>query len=157
MTTEQKIRVKLIEKRLKIKDIAAALGRTPNGFSLRLSQNDFKESELRAIAEVLGCELVLEFRDKEDEKPIAVAPANESRRLRAAQIPSPARESRAAKKRRAQKIIMKYSKRYGGPLSDKECIRLAGVTANTFYKYKRELLEAPDFFADPNQISFFDV
>ncbi|MGI5976999.1 MAG: recombinase family protein [Candidatus Limivicinus sp.] len=36
-------------------------------------------------------------------------------------------------------IIKMHSKDFGGTLSDSECQILAGVSRNTFYKYKREL------------------
>lgn len=39
----------------------------------------------------------------------------------------------------AKEIIMKYSSSFHGALPDRECIKLAGVSRNTYYKYKREL------------------
>jgi len=39
----------------------------------------------------------------------------------------------------SKEIILKHSKNFNGTLSDSECIILAGVSRNTFYKYKREL------------------
>ena len=39
----------------------------------------------------------------------------------------------------AKEIILKHSKDFGGTLSDAECMQLAGVSRNTFYKYKAEL------------------
>ena len=41
----------------------------------------------------------------------------------------------------AKEIIRKHSKDFGGSLDDTEVIRLAGLSRNTFYKYKRELRE----------------
>ena len=35
-------------------------------------------------------------------------------------------------------IIKKHSRSFGGTMTDKECIKLAGVSMNTYYKYKRE-------------------
>ena len=43
------------------------------------------------------------------------------------------------KKEPAKEIIRKHSKSFGGSLSDSECIKLAGISRNTYYKYKREL------------------
>lgn len=40
-----------------------------------------------------------------------------------------------------KELIAKYSKDFGGALSDAECIRLIGIARNTYYKYKRELRE----------------
>lgn len=39
----------------------------------------------------------------------------------------------------AKKMIMKYSKNFDGLLSDADCMRLIGLSRNTYYKYKREL------------------
>lgn len=35
--------------------------------------------------------------------------------------------------------ILKYSNTFNGSLSDTECLKLIGISRNTFYKYKREL------------------
>lgn len=44
------------------------------------------------------------------------------------------------KKSKAVKpLIIKLSKDFEGELSDKECIKLIGLSNNTYYKYKREL------------------
>ena len=42
---------------------------------------------------------------------------------------------------KAKDQIRRYSKTFGGPLADPECIKLVGVSRNSFYKYKREILE----------------
>lgn len=39
----------------------------------------------------------------------------------------------------AKKQIQKYSKDFGGTLSDADCMKLTGLARNTFYKYKREM------------------
>lgn len=41
----------------------------------------------------------------------------------------------------AKAIILKYNKDFGGTLDDKDCMKLTGVSRNTYYKYKRELKE----------------
>ena len=41
----------------------------------------------------------------------------------------------------AKEIIEKHSKTFGGNLTDKECMKLAGVSNNTYYKYKKEIDE----------------
>ena len=41
----------------------------------------------------------------------------------------------------AKEVILKHSKSFGGSLTDAECMRQAGICANTFYKYKRELFD----------------
>lgn len=39
----------------------------------------------------------------------------------------------------AKKIIAAHCKSFGGTLDDRECIRLTGLSRNTYYKYKREI------------------
>ncbi len=39
----------------------------------------------------------------------------------------------------AKELILKHSRDFGGSLSDTECMRLAGVSRNSYYKYKAEL------------------
>ena len=41
----------------------------------------------------------------------------------------------------AKAAILKHCADFGGTLSDKECMQLAGVSRNTYFKYKRELKE----------------
>ena len=45
------------------------------------------------------------------------------------------------KKEPAKEKIKKYSKDFNGSLDDKDVIKLAGVSRNTYYKYKKELKE----------------
>ena len=42
---------------------------------------------------------------------------------------------------KAKEDIRKYSKDFGGSLSDADAIKLCGVSRNSYYKYKKELLE----------------
>ncbi len=39
----------------------------------------------------------------------------------------------------AKRQILKHSRTFGGTLSDVECMKIAGVSRGTYYKYKREL------------------
>ena len=41
----------------------------------------------------------------------------------------------------AKEIILKHSKTFSGNLNDIDCMKLAGISRNTFYKYKRELVQ----------------
>ena len=43
--------------------------------------------------------------------------------------------------KRAKEVILKYSKDFGGDLSDIECIKLADVSRTGYYKYKKELIK----------------
>lgn len=45
------------------------------------------------------------------------------------------------KSKTAKKQIEKHSKDFFGTLNDSDCIKLCGISRNTFYKYKRELME----------------
>ncbi|MFR8347414.1 MAG: recombinase family protein, partial [Mediterraneibacter gnavus] len=42
------------------------------------------------------------------------------------------------KSKKAKEIILKYSKAFAGTLADADCMKLAGVSRNTFYKYKKD-------------------
>lgn len=37
------------------------------------------------------------------------------------------------------KAIQKYSKEFDGSLSDVDCIKLIGISRNSFYKYKQAI------------------
>ena len=50
------------------------------------------------------------------------------------------RKLHVKKAKPAKEIIKKHCKSFGGTLSDSECITLAGISRNTYYKYKRELM-----------------
>ena len=43
------------------------------------------------------------------------------------------------KKAPAKEKILMYSKTFNGNLPDRDCMKVAGVSKNTFYKYKKEL------------------
>ena len=43
------------------------------------------------------------------------------------------------KSKAVKPLIIKFSKDFEGALSDKECMKLIGLSNNTYYKYKREL------------------
>lgn len=46
-------------------------------------------------------------------------------------------EIHTRKEREAVEIIRKHSRDFGGTLSDPECMKLAGVSRNSYYKYKK--------------------
>lgn len=41
----------------------------------------------------------------------------------------------------AKELIRKHCKTFGGTLTDKECMKLIGIANNTYYKYKKEIME----------------
>ena len=45
------------------------------------------------------------------------------------------------KSKEAKRIILQHSKDFDGSLNDIDLLKLVGVSRNTFYKYKRELIE----------------
>ena len=66
MGMANKIRILLIERNMKIKDLAAQLGYSGNNLSNKLRADDFSEKELLEIAEILNCDYNATFimRDK---------------------------------------------------------------------------------------------
>lgn len=71
----------------------------------------------------------------------------ETARLAGKQIGQPKGAHLTTKKSlTAKAIIQKQSKAFGGTLRDADVIKLCGVSRNTYYKYKKELME--DFFAE---------
>ncbi len=67
----------------------------------------------------------------------------ETARLNGKQIgQKPGSKLNIKKKGPALEKIRKYSKDFEGSLADPECMQLAGVSRNTYYKYKRELWNA---------------
>ena len=66
----------------------------------------------------------------------------ETARLNGSQIGHPVGTKLNVKKAvEAKKIIREYSKDFDGNLDDTMCRKLAGVSRNSFYKYKKELRE----------------
>ena len=49
-----------------------------------------------------------------------------------------------------KEILKKHCKALGGSLSDIECLKLTNVSRNTYYKYKKELLEEYNNFGNEN-------
>ena len=64
----------------------------------------------------------------------------ETARLNGKQIgQKPGKKLNVKKKVPAMEKILKFSKDFDGVLNDPECIRIIGISRNTYYKYKREL------------------
>lgn len=69
----------------------------------------------------------------------------ETARLNGKQIGQPKGAKLTTKKSLAAKeVILKHSKDFNGTLSDDDCIKLAGISRNSYYKYKRELKETAE-------------
>ena len=64
----------------------------------------------------------------------------ETARLKGKQIgQQPGRKLLVKKSIPAKEAILKHAKVFGGTLNDGEVIKLAGISRNTYYKYKKEL------------------
>ena len=55
MSASEKIRIILIKRNIKIKELAESLGYKQSNFSNKLRNDNFSEKELLKIAEVLNC------------------------------------------------------------------------------------------------------
>lgn len=51
------------------------------------------------------------------------------------------RKLNVKKAKPSKDLIQKYSKDFSGNLNDTECIKLVGIARNTYYRYKKELIE----------------
>lgn len=66
----------------------------------------------------------------------------ETARLNGKQIGCPTGKKKTVKKSiESKKLIKKYSNDFMGNLSDKDTIKLIGINRNTYYKYKKELVQ----------------
>ena len=61
----KKIKMLAIEKDKSLSELAKALGTSINSFSQMLKRDNFREKELERIAAALGCELRIEFVDRD--------------------------------------------------------------------------------------------
>lgn len=65
MPTAEKIKIMCIKKgNLTERDLAKLLDESPQNFNVKIRRDNFRESDLREIAEALGYELEIKFRDK---------------------------------------------------------------------------------------------
>lgn len=65
----------------------------------------------------------------------------ETARLNGKQIGQPKGKKLTTKKSvQAKAVILKHSQDFNGTLKDEEVIKLAGISRNSYYKYKRELV-----------------
>lgn len=64
----KKIKSMLIYKDLTITDLASQLEKSPQNLSNLLKKDNFREKELEQIADALGCDLKIEFIDRQTGK-----------------------------------------------------------------------------------------
>lgn len=66
----------------------------------------------------------------------------ETARLNGKQIGCPTGKKKVVKKSiESKELIRKYSKDFNGTLTDKDTMKLIGIARNTYYKYKKELVQ----------------
>jgi len=62
----QKIRILLVKKgNMSEAELARRLDTTPNNFHQKLKKDNFRESDLKEIGDVLGCDVKITFVDRE--------------------------------------------------------------------------------------------
>lgn len=64
MEFEKMVRIKMIEKDLKIKDLASIMGCSSANVSQLLSTGNLRESSMRDLAQALNCDLNIYLTDK---------------------------------------------------------------------------------------------
>lgn len=110
-------------------ELIAAITQAVNKYMMRLAERQIRLAFDQAEKEVQD----LHQRTKE---------GIETARLNGKQIGQQAgRKLNVKKEATAKETIRKLSKDFGGSLSDAKCMKLAEVSRNTFYKYKREIRE----------------
>ena len=66
MSMTQKIRIMLVKKgNMSEAELARRLDTTPNNFHQKLKKDNFRESDLKEIGDVLGCDVKITFVDRE--------------------------------------------------------------------------------------------
>lgn len=61
MKIANKIRFLVIERDVKMKDVADKFGSTPSNWANKLKNDNFRVNELERIAEILDCDLEVNF------------------------------------------------------------------------------------------------
>lgn len=108
-------------------ELIAAITQAVNRYMMRLAEKQIRIAFDQAEKEVQD----LHQRTKE---------GIETARLAGKQIGQQAgRKLNVKKKAPAMELIRKHSKDFDGQLNDAECMKLAGLSRNTYYAYKREL------------------
>ena len=62
LTIGEKIKVIMNRKNVSMTELAAATDQTRQNLSNKMARDNFTEKDARAMAEALGCEVVVEFR-----------------------------------------------------------------------------------------------
>ena len=70
MDIAQDIRICMIKRNMKTKDLAEKSGQSRQNITNKLRNNDFKTSELEKIANALNSDLRIQFIDRDTKEPI---------------------------------------------------------------------------------------
>jgi len=132
---------------LKEPHINTATYRTASENSIGMTGNDIADIYIEATNRVLRLlaerQIVLAFEQAEKEVSDLHQRTREgiqTAKLNGKQIGQRKGNILTTKKSIASKeMILKYSKSFGGSLSDKDTIKLIGISRNSYYKYKKEL------------------
>lgn len=65
MPTATAIRTILTYENVKMNELANRLGKSKQTVSMKFSQGDFKESDLKKIGDALGYDVIIQFKKKE--------------------------------------------------------------------------------------------
>ena len=68
MSVSKKIRILLIEREMKLKDLATLLNKAPSTISDKMTRGNFSENDLKEIAKVLNYDYDIVFIDKDTGK-----------------------------------------------------------------------------------------
>lgn len=65
-STSEKINLLLKRQNMTLSELADATGQSVQNLGNKMKRNNFKESELKKIAEALECDLLIDFKRKAD-------------------------------------------------------------------------------------------
>ena len=71
MAASQKIRIAMLKRNISLNELAERLGTSPQNLSGKFRRDNLSEKDMSDIAEVLGCELILNLVDKDTGETIA--------------------------------------------------------------------------------------
>lgn len=61
MAMAEKVRILLVKRKITVTDLAKRLGMSQSNLSNKLSRDNFSEKELQEIADILNCDLDINF------------------------------------------------------------------------------------------------
>lgn len=70
LTNSEKIKILIRRRDMTLRELAEKLGQSAQNLSNKIGRDNFKEIELRKIAEVLNCEYISSFRMRDTDETI---------------------------------------------------------------------------------------